>query len=75
MSCTPYERLIYATAISVVKNPADAEEAAQEAVLKAFSNLSGFRGESKFQHLACTNHIQRSQNEGTERPFPPLRVG
>ncbi len=29
----PYERLIYATAISVVKNPADAEEAAQEDVL------------------------------------------
>ena len=44
----PYERLIYATAIAIVKNPADAEEAAQEAVLKAFSNLSGFRGESKF---------------------------
>ena len=44
----PYERLIYATAISVVKNAADAEEAAQEAVLKAFSNLPGFRGESKF---------------------------
>ena len=44
----PYERLIYATAISIVKNPADAEEAAQEAVLKAFSNLSGFRGDSKF---------------------------
>jgi RNA polymerase sigma-70 factor (ECF subfamily) len=44
----PYERLIYATAISVVRNPADAEEAAQEAVLKAFSNLPGFRGESKF---------------------------
>jgi RNA polymerase sigma-70 factor, ECF subfamily len=44
----PYERMIYATAISVVKNPADAEEVAQEAVLKAFSNLSGFRAESKF---------------------------
>jgi RNA polymerase sigma-70 factor (ECF subfamily) len=43
-----YERLIYATAISILKNPADAEEAAQEAVLKAFSNLSGFRGDSKF---------------------------
>jgi RNA polymerase sigma-70 factor (ECF subfamily) len=44
----PYERLIYATAISVVKNPADAEEVAQEAILKAFSNLSSFRAESKF---------------------------
>jgi RNA polymerase sigma-70 factor, ECF subfamily len=44
----PYERMIYATAISVVKRAADAEEVAQEAVLKAFSGLSGFRGEAKF---------------------------
>ena len=44
----PYERMIYATAISVVKNPADAEEVCQEAVLKAFSNLASFRAESKF---------------------------
>jgi len=44
----PYERMIYATAISVVKNPADAEEVAQEAVLKAFSHISAFRAESKF---------------------------
>src|SRR5215472_7858202 len=44
----PYERMIYATAISVVKNAADAEEVAQDAVLKAFSGLANFRGESKF---------------------------
>jgi RNA polymerase sigma-70 factor (ECF subfamily) len=44
----PYERMIYATAFSVMKNPADAEEIAQEAVLKAFSHLSSFRAESKF---------------------------
>src|SRR5258707_11879792 len=44
----PYERMIYATAMSVVKNSADAEEVAQEAVLKAFSKLSSFRAESKF---------------------------
>ena len=44
----PYERMIYATAISVVRNPADAEEVAQEAVLKAFSHISAFRAEAKF---------------------------
>ena len=44
----PYERMVYATAMSVVKNPADAEEVAQEAVLKAFSGLRNFRSESKF---------------------------
>jgi RNA polymerase sigma-70 factor (ECF subfamily) len=55
----PYERMIYATAISVVKNSADAEEVAQEAVLKAFSNLSSFRAESKF----CTWLVQITYNE------------
>jgi RNA polymerase sigma-70 factor (ECF subfamily) len=44
----PYERLIYATAISVLRNPADAEEVAQEAVLKAFSKLASFRAECRF---------------------------
>jgi len=44
----PYERMLYATAISVTKNSADAEEVAQEAVLKAFLNLASFRGEAKF---------------------------
>ena len=44
----PYERLVYVTAISIVKNPADAEEVAQETVMKAFSNLASFRAESKF---------------------------
>jgi RNA polymerase sigma-70 factor (ECF subfamily) len=55
----PYERMIYATAISVVKNPADAEDVAQEAVLKAFSNLASFRAESKFS----TWLIQITYNE------------
>ena len=55
----PYERMVYATAISLVKNPADAEEVAQEAVLKAFSNLASFRAESKFS----TWLIQITYNE------------
>ena len=44
----PYERLVYATAISILRNPQDAEEVSQEAVFKAFVHLSSFRGESKF---------------------------
>jgi RNA polymerase sigma-70 factor (ECF subfamily) len=44
----PYERLVYATAISILKNAEDAEEVSQEAVFKAFAHLSSFRGESKF---------------------------
>ena len=44
----PCEKAVYAAAISILNNPADAEEVAQEAVLKAFSNLARFRGEAKF---------------------------
>jgi RNA polymerase sigma-70 factor (ECF subfamily) len=35
-------------ALSLVKNETEAEDVAQEAILKAFRNLSSFRGESKF---------------------------
>ena len=44
----PYERAVYLAALSLLKNDADAEEAAQEAILKAFKNLSRFRREAKF---------------------------
>jgi RNA polymerase sigma-70 factor, ECF subfamily len=57
----PYERMVYATAISIVKNPADAEEVAQEAVLKAFSKLAGFRGESKFSSWRYKSPITKQK--------------
>jgi RNA polymerase sigma-70 factor, ECF subfamily len=44
----PYERSVYSMALSMLQNEADAEDAAQEAFLKAFRNLGKFRGESKF---------------------------
>ena len=44
----PYELSVYRMAMSFVKNETEAEDVAQEAFLKAFRNLSGFRGESKF---------------------------
>lgn len=44
----PYERRVYAMALSFLHNEADAEDAAQDAFLKAFRNLAGFRGESQF---------------------------
>jgi RNA polymerase sigma-70 factor, ECF subfamily len=45
---SPWERSVFMTALSIVRNEADAEEVAQEAVLKAFKNIGRFRGESKF---------------------------
>ena len=44
----PHERGIYMAALSIVRNDADAEEVAQEAILKAFKAIGRFREESKF---------------------------
>ena len=44
----PYERRVYAMALSFLRNEADAEDVTQEAFLKAFRNLPSFRGDAKF---------------------------
>jgi hypothetical protein len=51
----PYERAVFLAAVSLLKNDADAEEVAQEAILKAFKNIGRFRQEAKFQHMADPN--------------------
>jgi len=45
----PCERSVYTAALSILGNSADAEQTAQEAVLKAFKNISCFRGQAKFR--------------------------
>jgi RNA polymerase sigma-70 factor, ECF subfamily len=44
----PYDRAVFFATRSVLANDADAEDAAQEAVFKAFTHINAFRGESKF---------------------------
>jgi RNA polymerase sigma-70 factor (ECF subfamily) len=44
----PWERAVFVAALGVVGNEADAEDVAQEAVMKAFKNIARFRGEAKF---------------------------
>ncbi|HZQ69165.1 MAG TPA: sigma-70 family RNA polymerase sigma factor [Terriglobales bacterium] len=44
----PYERAVFIAATSILGNDADAEEVAQEAMLKAFKYLGRFRREAKF---------------------------
>ena len=59
----PCERALFLAARGILGNDADAEEIAQEAVLKAFSSLRRFRRESKF----CTWVIQIALNEARMR--------
>lgn len=50
----PYEKSVYLAAYSLLQNEADAEEVAQEAVLKAYRGLESFRGDAKFSTWLIT---------------------
>jgi RNA polymerase sigma-70 factor (ECF subfamily) len=58
----PYQKMVYGMAVSIVKNDHDAEEIAQEALFKAFKNLSQFRGDAKFS----TWIVQIAMNEARQ---------
>ena len=59
----PYERRVYAAALAILRNEHDAEDAAQEAMLKAFANIRTFRAEARFS----TWLIQITVNEALMR--------
>jgi len=59
----PYERRVYAAVFAILRNPADSEDAAQEAFLKAFAHMHQFRSESRFS----TWLIQIAINEARMR--------
>jgi RNA polymerase sigma-70 factor (ECF subfamily) len=59
----PYERRVFAAALTILRNEADAEDVAQEAMLKAFANIRQFRAEARFS----TWLIQITVNEALMR--------
>jgi RNA polymerase sigma-70 factor, ECF subfamily len=59
----PYERRVYAAALAILRNPADAEDVVQEAMLKALASLRQFRAEARFS----TWLIQITVNEALMR--------
>jgi RNA polymerase sigma-70 factor (ECF subfamily) len=59
----PYEKRVYSAAFAIVRNEADAEDVAQEAMLKAFKHIRQFRGEARFS----TWLIQIAVNEARMR--------
>jgi RNA polymerase sigma-70 factor, ECF subfamily len=59
----PHERRVYVTAFAILQNEADAQDVAQEAILKVFMHLWQFRLESRFS----TWLIQVTVNEARMR--------
>ena len=58
----PYERTVYMTALSVLRDPSEAEDAAQEAMLKAYRGLASFRGDAKFSTWLVTITLNEARS-------------
>jgi RNA polymerase sigma-70 factor, ECF subfamily len=74
----PYERALFVTALALLKNDADAEEVAQEAVLKAFKNVSRFRQEAKFSTWViqiCINEAKMKLRKERRHLFESIEEG
>ncbi len=59
----PYERQVYLSALAILRNEADAEEAAQESLLKAFTHLHQFRFEAKFSTWLISISINEARQK------------
>ncbi|MGA9671168.1 MAG: sigma-70 family RNA polymerase sigma factor [Terracidiphilus sp.] len=67
----PCERGIYFLLFSLLRNEAEAEDAAQETAIKVFLNLKNFRGDSQFRtwvlSIARNEGLGRLRKQGTRR--------
>jgi RNA polymerase sigma-70 factor (ECF subfamily) len=59
----PHEKLVYRMVFSMLRNEAESEDAAQMAVIQAYTNLARYRGESRFSTWLVTIAL----NEGRAR--------
>jgi RNA polymerase sigma-70 factor, ECF subfamily len=70
----PYEKRVYAAAFALLRNAADAEDCAQEAILKAFKNVRQFRSEARFStwliQIAINEARMRRRKQRTDRIEP-----
>jgi RNA polymerase sigma-70 factor (ECF subfamily) len=59
----PYERMVYLSILTMLRNDQEAEDAAQEVMINAFRHLKSFRGDAKFSTWLVTI----AMNEGRQR--------
>ena len=66
-----HQRRVYAVALGILKNAAEAEEVAQETFLSAFEHLADFRGDARFStwlYRVASNHALMKLRK--KRPDP-----
>jgi RNA polymerase sigma-70 factor, ECF subfamily len=59
----PYERMVYLSILTMLRNDQEAEDAAQEVMINAFRYLKNFRGDAKFS----TWLVSIAMNEARQR--------
>ena len=62
----PYERRVYSAAFAILRNETDAEDVAQEAMLKAFRNIRQFREEARFSTWLIQITVNEARMRGEE---------
>jgi RNA polymerase sigma-70 factor (ECF subfamily) len=70
-----YNQRLYRIARGILRHDADAEDAVQEAYLKAFAHLAGFRGEASFAtwltRIAMNEALLRLRKQRATVPLEP----
>jgi RNA polymerase sigma-70 factor (ECF subfamily) len=68
----PYERMLFNACHAMLRNPEDAEDAVQDAVLKAFRGLKSFRAEAKFSTWMVTIATNEARTRLRRQKIAPM---
>ncbi len=78
--CAPFENMVYRHCLQIVKNPADAQDAAQETMLKAYRAFASFEGRSelatwlyKIAHNVSLDLVKRAYRQRESASLDGLR--
>jgi RNA polymerase sigma-70 factor (ECF subfamily) len=74
----PYERMVYLSILTMVRNQQEAEDGAQEVMINAFRHLKSFRGDAKFSTWLVTiavNEARQRLRKAKAAPHESLDEG
>jgi RNA polymerase sigma-70 factor, ECF subfamily len=74
----PYERMVYLSILTMLRNDQEAEDAAQEVMINAFRHLKSFRGDAKFSTWLVTiamNEARQRLRKAKATQFESLDEG
>lgn len=78
--CAPLEGMVYRHCLQLLKNPTDAQDAAQDAMLKAYRGFAAFRGGSgiatwlyRIAHNVCLDRLKRPRTRAEAASLDALR--